>query len=287
MQLGLFGKLPTRGDFITRAIPAEVLQHWEQWLERVMPGARSDLAANWDHAWAQAPAWRFWIGEGVFGHALAGVMVTSQDKVGRRFPLTVMLIGAGARHPAPPLSDPHAAWFTAIEDALCAARDGGGAGDDPAALLAALPLPQAPPAAQAQDRARAFFAYGEHGLDRLLHDVRDHDHQLAATSRSYWWTAGNRAVPPAFLALDGMPDATGFAGLLTGFGAPAPVAAPTPGPDQPADWDDIPEADLAWAAPAPPTAEDAPAPAGLDLNYRVKYKIANYTEQIHKNIKIV
>lgn len=220
MGLGLFGKLPARGDFVTRAMPPEVLSFWEGWLEKVMGGAKHHLAGEWGQVYEASPVWRFWVGPGVFGHAIAGALAASVDKVGRQFPLTLVLSGEGAAHPVPPLSDPMEAWYGTLERALHAAKSGHFDGDVDG-FLAALPAPSAAPCARGEDRRNAFFAYGEHGLGQMLADVRDHDHQLAAFQRSYWWTAGNAHVGPGMVAMDGMPDAMGFAAMLRGFGPPA------------------------------------------------------------------
>ncbi|QDC10312.1 type VI secretion system-associated protein TagF [Oceanicola sp. D3] len=225
MPLGLFGKLPAKGDFITRAMPPEVLSFWEGWLEKSMAGAKHHLAGEWGPVYEASPVWRFWIGPGVYGHAMAGALMASVDKVGRQFPLTLVLSGMGPAHPVPPLSDPMEDWYGMLERALLSAKAAHFDGDVDG-FLAALPEPNAAPCALGEDRRNAFFAYGEHGLGQMLADVRDHDHQLAAFERSYWWTAGNDYVGPGMIALDGMPDAAGFMAMLRGFGPPARVQQP-------------------------------------------------------------
>ncbi|MBY6047909.1 type VI secretion system-associated protein TagF [Vannielia litorea] len=229
MPLGLFGKLPAKGDFITRAMPPEVLSFWEGWLEKVMSGAKHHLAGEWGQVYEASPVWRFWIGPGVFGHAMAGALTASVDRVGRQFPLTLVLSGMGPQHPVPPLSDPMEDWYGMLERALLAAKSAHFDGDVDG-FLAALPEPNAAPCALGEDRRNAFFAYGEHGLGQMLADVRDHDHQLAAFERSYWWTGGNDYVGPGMIALDGMPDAAGFMAMLRGFGPPARVQQPAAPP---------------------------------------------------------
>ena len=78
------------------------------------------------------------------------------------------------------------------------------------------------------DHRGAFFAYGESGLQALLSDVVEHDHRLAGDGRSYWWTAGNAQSGPAIIAQAGMPDATGFAAMLRGFGPQDDNGEPEP-----------------------------------------------------------
>ncbi|SIO01015.1 type VI secretion system-associated protein TagF [Vannielia litorea] len=231
MPLGLFGKLPAKGDFITRALPPEVLSFWEAWLEKVMGGAKHHLGGEWGPVYEASPVWRFWIGPGVFGHPLAGALTASLDRVGRQFPLTLVLSGMGHAHPVPPLSDPMEDWYGLLERALLAAKSGHFDGDVDG-FLSALPEPNAAACALGEDRRNAFFAYGEHGLGQMLADVRDHDHQLAAFGRSYWWTGGNDHVGPGMIALEGMPDVAGFMAMLRGFGPPARVQQPAAAPSR-------------------------------------------------------
>lgn len=262
-RVGFFGKLPAKGDFLTRAVAPDVLAVWEKWLETSMAGAKQQLGPRWGGTYERAPVWRFWIGGRLTGHAMTGVWAPSVDRVGRQFPLSFVYAGAPAAMPAPPLAgEGNGDWYAALDRAAMEARHPRFDGDLDG-LLERLPLPNGPRQAVADDTRAAFFAYGEAGLDRLIEDVRNHDHQLIANARSYWWTAGNDFTGPAMVALNGMPDARGFAALLHGFGPPvrsrpaapvpesaawdaapaAPVAAPTP--EQPAD--------MGWAATIPPT----------------------------------
>lgn len=261
-RIGFFGKLPAKGDFLTRALPADALAVWEKWLASSMAGARQHLGQNWGAVYERAPVWRFWIGGRVTGHAMTGALAPSVDRVGRQFPLSFVLTGRPEALPAAPLAgsgpDP---WYDALDRAAMEGRHPRFDGDLDG-LLERLPLPSGPRQAVADDSRAAFFAYGEAGLSQLMKDVRDHDHQLVANGRSYWWTAGNDFTGPAMVALNGMPDARGFAALLQGFGppvrrapqvsvdpagweAPPPAAAPPPTP--------APPADMGWAATIPPT----------------------------------
>lgn len=118
---GLFGKLPAKGDFLTRDLPAPVLQAFEGWLQQVIAGARNDAGPHWQGAWAAAPIWRFWIGPDVFGTACAGAMMTSRDRVGRLFPLIFILPDKGRDFPPPPVVDPGEGWYALLESRLRAA----------------------------------------------------------------------------------------------------------------------------------------------------------------------
>ncbi|MEL6519831.1 MAG: type VI secretion system-associated protein TagF, partial [Pseudomonadota bacterium] len=220
MTVALFGKLPAKGDFVSRGMPPELQRIWDRWLSQVFEGARQQLAEQWPSVYVTAPVWRFWIGDAVFGHAVTGALAPSMDKVGREFPLSVFLHDAGEQHPAPPVAgDGNEAWYATLDQLMLGATSHSFDGDIDR-LLGEVALPEGTNQAAAEDDRRAFFAFGEEGLAPLLQDVREHDHQLAAAGRSYWWTAGNDRAGPAMLALNGMLDPQGFAAMLVGFGKP-------------------------------------------------------------------
>jgi type VI secretion system protein ImpM len=130
---GLFGKVPAHGDFVRRGLPSSFVTPWDEWLQAAVAAARAQLGARWEDAWDNAPAWRFALPAGACGpDAVAGVMLPSQDQVGRRFPITLAaLLPPGASPPDPD-------WFDAVEAAALAGLAGHADAD---ALSAALPLP--------------------------------------------------------------------------------------------------------------------------------------------------
>jgi type VI secretion system protein ImpM len=154
---GLYGKMPRHGDFVRRDLPGSFVGPWDAWLAAGVSEARETLGeAQWETAWEAAPAWRFRLAPGACGpEPAAGVLLMSEDMVGRRFPLTVAAL---LDHPDMPQPD----WFDTIEAAARAAR----AGELDADGLAAA-LPPAPPP-----------------------DADD----ATLDARSLWWTAGGARV---------------------------------------------------------------------------------------------
>ena len=137
---GLYGKVPAHGDFVRRGLPTSFVGPWDDWLQRGMAAARDRFGDHWPQAWDAAPCWRFALPAGACGpDAVAGVMLPSEDMVGRRFPITLAaILPAGAGVPEP-------AWFAALEHAARAGRAGLVDAD---ALAAAIPAPgEAIPAA--------------------------------------------------------------------------------------------------------------------------------------------
>jgi type VI secretion system protein ImpM len=139
---GLFGKLPAHGDFVRRALPGRFIDPWDAWLSAGMLAAVEVLGDGWLAGWETARPFRFHLESGACGpDAVAGVVLPSEDMVGRRFPLTLAAI-------LPAGSAPDPEWLDATEAAGRRALGGGVNADSLAALLPpprALPM-EAPPA---------------------------------------------------------------------------------------------------------------------------------------------
>ncbi|WP_226778933.1 type VI secretion system-associated protein TagF [Oceaniglobus trochenteri] len=121
MGWGLYGKLPTTGDFVRHGLGKGFVEPWDRWLQTGIAGAREAMGGRWQGCYMSAPIWRFSLGDGVAGgQAMAGILMASVDRVGRQFPLTL----------AAPIAGPHAAvhlgarpLFEALEDLALAALD--------------------------------------------------------------------------------------------------------------------------------------------------------------------
>lgn len=89
-EVGLHGKLPARGDFVTRRLDGEFAEAWDGWLQRVLAASREALGAGWLESFLSAPVWRFTVPAGMFSRTgWIGLIVPSVDRVGRYFPLTL------------------------------------------------------------------------------------------------------------------------------------------------------------------------------------------------------
>ncbi|RVT98813.1 type VI secretion system-associated protein TagF [Rhodovarius crocodyli] len=99
--VGLFGKLPAHGDFVRRNLPRDFIAGWDAWLSEGILALDGALVPD---------SWRFRLSPGECGAAaVAGVVIPSEDMVGRRFPITFAVAlepdGAG----------PAEGWFDALE----------------------------------------------------------------------------------------------------------------------------------------------------------------------------
>ena len=120
---GFYGKLPTKGDFLTRRLPREFIDGWDDWLQAGMNDSRQVLGDEWLQVYLTSPLWRFVLPPGIFsGSGWAGVLMPSMDKVGRYFPMT---IAAELKTPMSPVlvASTCNAWYEAVENCLLDALD--------------------------------------------------------------------------------------------------------------------------------------------------------------------
>lgn len=187
--VGFEGKLPSRGDFISRGLPRSFLSPWRSWVDASLAASRRTLGEGWELAWLEAPVWRFTLPGGACGpDAVLGLTLPSVDRVGRHYPLTVAAVFIG-QAALPSATD----WLDVTEPLAMSAL----AEDwEPGALMAAISS-LTPPAAGGT--------------------------ATAAT----WWTAGSPRVAAETRTLLGLPEPEAFAAMightpeLGAFGAPA------------------------------------------------------------------
>jgi len=197
-EAGLFGKLPSRGDFVQLGLPGSFVRPWDAWLQQVMAGSQARMGDGWLPAYLESPVWRFVLPGGMCGAgAVLGLLMPSVDRVGRYFPLTLAAVfppGAGV-----PAADAAGRWLEVCETAGRAALDEDVPPDEVAGQVArVLPPPGAGDAVETPGSA-------------------------------VWWTDGGPRVAATRLALAALPDATQFAVMLdagmlgAGLGAGAPA----------------------------------------------------------------
>ncbi|SFT71913.1 type VI secretion system-associated protein TagF [Mesorhizobium sp. YR577] len=126
---GYFGKLPTAGDFVTGGLASGFVQPWDRWLSR-------HLARHFE---PPHPPLRFLLGPDAFG-PMAGVVMPSTDRIGRRFPLT---LAAAVPEAITGMTIAAEDWFEALEEIGDLARSGEIDANALAANLATLPFPAA------------------------------------------------------------------------------------------------------------------------------------------------
>jgi type VI secretion system protein ImpM len=226
-EVGFYGKLPFKGDFLQRRVPQEFVEPWDAWLQQGMHESRLQLQDAWLEAYLSGPVWRFVLAEGVCGAGVyAGILLPSVDRVGRYFPLTLVTRLDAQQCPVE-VACGSGGWFDAAQAVALAALEATEMeidefDDQVAGLTRYLPattsgtsslpaspgdLSAAPPqdwlvpldAAVSLQRAVNAFAYSQ--LSRSLRPL------------ALWWSDGSKAVDPCWVSTSGLPDARRFAAM--------------------------------------------------------------------------
>ncbi len=197
---GFFGKVPARGDFLSRRVPSALAPAWEAWLQELTVSVRESGERGWQDAWLTAPLWHFALGRTVAAPlGAAGVLIASADRVGRLFPFT--LIGAASADAPVDAST----WAQAAEGlAMSALADD----FDPAAFDTALTDLGPPPPPRGPNRTTGAFALALDGDWPAAGDPLADDAQAqggAGPDQSEWWTRGSDRLAPTRLRCAGLP----------------------------------------------------------------------------------
>lgn len=208
---GFYGKLASRGDFVSRGLRPEQIDAWDRWLAAGIAASREQLGERWLESYLVSPLWCFAVPAGLLGdEALAGVMMPSVDRVGRYFPLSI-LQNLPADSDLSDLLDGADGWFDAAAALLLSTLEVDADFDAFAAAVEALAplICTAQPCWQELVGGVRFSA----GVSAQALAAE------AAAGRSLWWGRGSAQVPAGLLSCVGLPTARDFALCL--FGAPA------------------------------------------------------------------
>lgn len=259
LRPAIIGKHPDYGDFIRHGLEPPIAEKLMRWMDTQLAKVKSSAGDDWEAFWDGAQACRFWLGREVLGKTTIGVMLPSNDRVGRRYPLLALVVGADI---APPFQDPADDIMDRIEHHLNHARGGGPGGAG--ALMAGLDVSDIP--VEGPKPSQVIWAHHPEGdLYQLLSRAAQADHALCATGRTYWWAPARGWRAAAWLGCEGLPDHQALSWLLGGEEAtpvaePAPVAYAAPQPEA-YDAFDMPQAD-----PLPEISSPPPVPASDDLS---------------------
>jgi type VI secretion system protein ImpM len=221
MRCSLYGKLPSKRDFVAVAAPRAFLSVWEPWLQGGVSASRQSLGAEWQSAFLTAPIWRFWLGADLTGTTVIGAFMPSLDGIGRYFPLTLFACADEGAAIPPPELDPQDAWFEAAENFLLGTLEHDVAFEATTAALDRLPAPSdlGPP-----PRSETMVALPQgvvamarfRPLNELFESIRVADHAGTYAAATFWWTIGGKGYEPLAMSGKRMPDPFLFTEMLTG-----------------------------------------------------------------------
>jgi len=225
MHYGLFGKLPSRRDFISQGAPRAFLRLWEPWVDQGLGAMRASLGPqHWEGTFRTSPIWRFWLGSEICGEAMFGALMPSMDAVGRYFPLTAICLGDQTPLPSPPNVDAHHGWFMRLEDVMLEALDPHNAPEEILAKLASLDPAQAPDDAPEPLYSSLHPDKAPSRLTDLFAACRV-AYPCNMASASFWWTLGGTQHRPTAFIRQNLPEPDMMAAMMTAHFEPEAEAA--------------------------------------------------------------
>lgn len=208
-KLGFYGKVASRGDFVSRGLPESFIRPWDAWLAAGLHTSRQQLGDDWLSAYLISPLWRFALASGVCGvDAVVGVSMPSVDRVGRYFPLTVAQLIEPEQSLAALVSGPED-WFEHVEALLLATLEEGAdftQFEGAVAALGSLPTTSTQPVHQVANLQYSGAA-DPRSRQQMLAD-------LACDGVSLWWGKGSERIAPGLMRCSGLPDVASFSCLL-------------------------------------------------------------------------
>lgn len=219
---GFYGKLPSKGDFVTRRLSQKFVENWDSWLQNGLQTSQDRLGEDWLSVYMTSPIWRFALSAGVGDKdVVTGVLMPSVDRVGRYFPLTLAVTLETCPTIAG-LPKQAASWYADAEEAALMALEEGSDFEDVDERIQALGVPSLVDVALPTLEESA----GEAGLrlpvdpsNELMPDyVGLLGHFLSVSYPRYclWWTAGSEKVVPSMLVSSGLPSMGAFVAFLDG-----------------------------------------------------------------------
>jgi type VI secretion system protein ImpM len=218
---GFYGKLPARGDFLSRGLAQSFIDPLEGWMQLAIAKSRAALGVEWLDRYLTCPIWRYAFSRGVCGDAAyVGIMMSSVDSIGRYFPFTI----------ACPVDDGLAIieiaqreedWFARAEDIAVAGLEDDIDLEDFARAVNALSLPDSSGSAITAGYANGtrvnVYSYGEpelagSAMQRALSAMLGDRHPCF----NFWWTTGGAGFSPRLLCASGLPDPVVYLAMLDG-----------------------------------------------------------------------
>jgi len=115
---GFYGKLPSKGDFLTRGLQRTVVDNLHNLFQQGLQESRAKLGEDWLDYYAIAPIWHFYFPKGVLDdNCWLGIWSPSVDSVNRSFPLVML---DTIEQPLSDIADFNAYldWFTECENLM-------------------------------------------------------------------------------------------------------------------------------------------------------------------------
>jgi type VI secretion system protein ImpM len=220
-SIGLYGKLPTHGDFIQRNLPSGFVAEWDQWLQHYIAGAKEKIGTDWLDIYLTSPIWRFVFSDGVIDESRwAGILMPSVDQVGRYYPFSIATRLPEYINPFEFMAA-QSNWYAEIEQLALRALDGDFLLDELLDELSAVDLNMDSIYESNRGLLESYamqidFEYEEQSAysayPHFLHALM----LKLLSSYSVWTTAGSERVAPCLFSVQNLPSVAKLPAMLDG-----------------------------------------------------------------------
>ena len=222
-KMGLYGKLPSHGDFVARDLPPSFINIWDEWLQRGMLCSQEELGDKWLEVYLTSPIWRFSLSPGVIdSNNWAGIMIPSVDRVGRYFPFT-LLAQLPVEYNGMDIISSEAGWFRELENLALEGLDGHLDVDEIYAELSSLKMlntasyeTNLQPGQSSSSHLSIEMDFDEQLPSSIYPTLIDYLLRRDGQSYSVWHSLGSEIVQPCMLLSKGLPPARGLTALIDG-----------------------------------------------------------------------
>ena len=228
---GFYGKIPVRGDFVTRRLTPWFVETWDKWLQSALSASKEQLGAQWLEIYLTSPIWHFILSPGICGsNPWAGILMPSVDKVGRYFPLTF----AAEIDPALKLTELFTSapdWFQRMEQLALSALEDNLDLTELDSMMQSQTSPTPPELISSigngftytNEKGRLAFHISMNSIEHVGDAFVQLGFRILTETHptySLWSTTGSDSIKPCLRVYDNLPPWDAFSELLIGQEAP-------------------------------------------------------------------
>lgn len=223
--VGYFGKIPSKGDFLTQLLPRNFTDPWDAWLREVLAHGKSVLGDNWMEYYLTAPLYHYALSSGVCGNQnWLGVMMPSVDSVGRYFPMTICKSFSSSSNPLD-LIESEKKWLENAEKLLLFCLDENFSRAELDHQLSQLQVEDSDETTitlkkatmnRFEDSAWNFPVHEKENVSVIYPELVNSMLSTFYTSYSVWRTQGSDNLPPSFMVSEGLPPYKSVTAFIDG-----------------------------------------------------------------------
>jgi len=223
--IGYYGKIPSKGDFITKSLPRSFTDPWDAWLREVLAHSKSELGESWMESYLTTPLYQYVLAPGICGNQTwLGVMMPSVDSVGRYFPMTICKSYPMNTNPLQ-LIETSKEWLRTAEDLLLYCLDDDFSNEEFDTKLSALDDRSGDDSTitlkkstmnRYEDSAWNFPVHENESLGVVYPELVNSMLNTFYPSYSVWRTLGSEKIPPSFVITEGLPPHKSVATFMDG-----------------------------------------------------------------------